>query len=134
MITRKALTLADVQAIAAAAETEAKRNDWKVSIAIVDDGGHLLHFQRLDGAPLTSIEIAQGKAKASAFGRRPSKAFEDIVAGGRNAFLSVPGIVLLEGAEPIIVDGICIGAVGVSGVRSDQDAQIARAGIAALAG
>lgn len=134
MITRKALTLADVQAIAAAAETEAKRNDWKVSIAIVDDGGHLLHFQRLDGAPLTSIEIAQGKAKASAFGQRPSKAFEDIVAGGRNAFLSVPGIVLLEGAEPIIVDGICIGAVGVSGVRSDQDAQIARAGIAALAG
>lgn len=134
MITRKALTLADVQAIAAAAETEAKRNDWKVSIAIVDDGGHLLHFQRLDGAPLTSIEIAQGKAKASAFGRRPSKAFEDIVAGGRNAFLSVPGIVLLEGAEPIMIDGICIGAVGVSGVRSDQDAQIARAGIAALAG
>lgn len=132
MITRKALTLADVQKVAAAAEAEARRNDWKVSIAVADDGGHLLHFQRLDGAPLTSIEIAQGKAKASAFGRRPSKAFEDIVAGGRNAFLSVPGIVLLEGAEPIMVDGICIGAVGVSGVKSEQDAQIARAGIAAL--
>lgn len=132
MITRKALQIADVQRIAAAAEAEARSNGWAVSIAVVDDGGHLLHFQRLDGAPLTSIAIAQGKARASAFGRRPSKAFEDIVAGGRTAFLSVPDIVLLEGAEPIVVDGVCIGAVGVSGVRSDQDAQIARAGIAAL--
>ena len=133
MITRKALTLADIQAIAAAAEAEAKKNKWAVSIAIVDDGGHLLHFQRLDGAaPLTAV-ISQGKARASAFGRRPSKSFEDMIAGGRNAFLSVPtDAVFLEGAEPIIVDDIYIGAVGVSGVLSSQDAQIARAGIAAL--
>jgi len=132
MLTRKMLTLSDAQAIAAAAEAEAVKNGWKVSIAITDDGGHLLHFQRLDGAGLTTIGIALGKARASAYGRRPSKAFEDIVANGRNAFLSVPDIVLLEGGEPIMVDGICVGAVGVSGVTSAQDAQVARAGIAAL--
>ncbi len=132
MLSRPMLSLQDVQAIAAAAEAEALRNDWKVSIAICDDAGHLLHFQRLDGAPLTTIAISQGKAKTSAFGRRPSKAFEDIVANGRQAFLSAPDLVLLEGGEPILVDGVCIGAVGVSGVASAQDAQIARAGIAAL--
>lgn len=132
MQTRKMLTLADVQAVAAAAQAEAVQHGWKVSIAITDDGGHLIHFQRLDGAPLTSVAIAQGKAKAAAYGRRPSKAFEDIIANGRAAFLSVPDLVFLEGGEPIIVDGVCIGAVGVSGVTSAQDAQIARAGIAAL--
>ena len=133
MITRKALTLADVQAIAAGAEAEAKKNDWKVSIAIADDGGHLLHFQRLDGAPIQSTYISQGKAKAAAFSRKPTNALEEIVGGGRNAFLSVPDLVLLEGGEPIIVDGICVGAVGVSGVKSSDDAIIARAGIAKLA-
>jgi uncharacterized protein GlcG (DUF336 family) len=132
MITRKALTLADVQAIAAGAEAEARKNDWKVSIAITDDGGHLLHFQRLDGAPTQSTYISQGKAKAAAFSRKPTKALEDIVGNGRNAFLSVPDLVLLEGGEPIIVDGICIGGVGVSGVKSSDDAIIARAGIARL--
>jgi len=126
------LSLADVQAVAAAAEAEAVKNNWKVSIAIVDDGGHLLHFQRLDGAGLTTVAISQGKAKASAYARRPTKALEDIIANGRTAFLSVPDLVLLEGAEPIIADGICIGAVGVSGVASSQDAEVARAGIAAL--
>lgn len=137
MITRKALTLADVQKIAAAAEAEARKNNWKVCIAVADDGGHLLHFQRLDGAPLHSIAVATGKAKAAAYGRRPSKAYEDVVAGGRTAFLTIAaangdGFVMLEGGEPIMVDGICIGSVGVSGVKSDQDAQIARTGIAAL--
>lgn len=132
MITRKALTLDDVQKIAAAAEAEAKKNDWKVSIAITDDGGHLLHFQRLDGAPVQSTWISQGKAKAAAFSRKPTKNLEDIVGNGRNAFLSVPDLVLLEGGEPILVDGICIGGVGVSGVTSAQDAQIAQAGIAVL--
>src|SRR3546814_6020461 len=85
MFTRKALTLADVQKIAAAAEAEARKNDWKVCIAVADDGGHLLHFQRLDGAPLHSIAVATGKAKAAAYGRRPSKAYEDVVAGGRRS-------------------------------------------------
>ncbi len=134
MYDRKALTVADAQKIAAAAEAEANRNGWKVSIAICDDGGHLLHFQRLDGAGLQTTYISQGKAKAAAFSRRPTKALEDIVAGGRNAFLSVPDMVLLEGGEPIMVDGVCVGAVGVSGVKSSDDALIAQAGIKALLG
>ena len=134
MYDRKALTVADAQKISAAAEDEANRNGWKVSIAICDDGGHLLHFQRLDGAGLQTTYISQGKAKAAAFSRRPTKALEDIVAGGRNAFLSVPDMVLLEGGEPIMVDGVCVGAVGVSGVKSSDDALIAQAGIKALLG
>ena len=134
MYDRKALTVADAQKISAAAEAEANRNGWKVSIAICDDGGHLLHFQRLDGAGLQTTYISQGKAKAAAFSRRPTKALEDIVAGGRNAFLSVPDMVLLEGGEPIMVDGVCVGAVGVSGVKSSDDALIAQAGIKALLG
>lgn len=137
MQTRPMLTLADVQAIAAAAEAEAKKNDWKVSIAICDDGGHLMHFQRLDGAPLTSIAISEGKARAAAHGRRPTKAFEDVIANGRNAFMTAAmamdqGVALLEGGEPIMANGVCVGSVGVSGVTSAQDAQVARAGIAAL--
>ncbi len=135
MITRKALTLSDIQAIAAGAEAEAKKNDWKVSIAIVDDGGHLLHFQRLDGAPTQSTYISQGKAKAAAFSRKPTKGLEEVIGNGRTAFLTaaaVSDMVLLEGGEPIIVDGICIGAVGVSGVKSSDDSIIALAGIAKL--
>ena len=132
MKTRKMLTLDDVQAVAAAALKEAQANNWQVSIAIVDDGGHMLHFQRMDGAGLTTVGIAPGKARTAAMARRPTKAMEEIIKNGRHAFLSVDGLVMLEGGEPIIADGICIGAVGVSGVKSDDDARIARAGIAAL--
>lgn len=132
MKTRKMLTLDDVQAIGTAALKEAQANNWQVSIAITDDGGHLLHFQRMDGAGLTTVQIAPGKARTAAMARRPSKGMEEIIKNGRHAFLSVDGLVLLEGGEPIIVDGICIGAVGVSGVKSEDDARIARAGIAAL--
>lgn len=127
------LTLADAKIIAVACENEAITQGWAVSIAIMDDGGHLLWLQRLDGAPLTSMNIASGKARTSALGRRASKFYEDVVAGGRNAFLSLSAdLTLLEGGEAIIVDGECVGAVGVSGVKSGEDAQIARAGIAAL--
>jgi glc operon protein GlcG len=130
MKTKKCLTLADVKIIAAACESEAQRHNWAVTIAIVDDGGHLMWLQRLDDAPLTSMQIAIGKAHTSAMGRRASKAYEEVVAGGRNAFLSVPGgLTLLEGGETIIVDGETVGAVGVSGVKSPEDAQIARFGI-----
>jgi len=132
MQTRPVLTLADVKKIAAAAEAEAVANSWAVTIAIVDDGGHLLWLQRLDGAAPLSSKIGPEKARASALGRRPSKGFEDMINGGRVSFLSAPVEGLLEGGEPIMVDGWCIGAVGVSGVQSQQDAQIARAGIAAL--
>jgi uncharacterized protein GlcG (DUF336 family) len=128
------LTLDDVKRIAAAAEAEARNNSWAVSIAIVDDGGHLLWLQRLDGAAPVSAQIAPAKAHTAALGRRESKIYEDMINQGRVSFLSAPGLQgLLEGGVPILVDGACLGAVGVSGVKSSEDAQIARAGIAALA-
>jgi uncharacterized protein GlcG (DUF336 family) len=127
------LTLDDVKRIAAAAEAEAIANNWAVSIAIVDDGGHLLWLQRLDGAPAISAQIAPAKANTAALGRRESKVYEDVINQGRVSFLSAPGLQgLLEGGVPVMADGHCIGAVGVSGVKSSEDAQIARAGIAAL--
>ncbi len=133
MKTKFALESVDVKAIAAAAEAEALKNNWAVSICIVDDGGHLLSFQRLDGAAPVSAHIAPGKAVTAAMGRRESKAYEDMINGGRVSFLSAPGLdALLEGGVPIIKDGQCLGAVGVSGVKSTEDAQIAKAGIAAI--
>ena len=132
MQTRPYLTQEDVKKIAAAAEAEAVANRWAVTIAICDDGGHLLWLQRLDGCAPASSAIAPEKARTSALGRRPSKAYEDVINNGRYAFLSAPLVGLLEGGEQIVVDGHTVGAVGVSGVQSAQDAQIARAGIAAL--
>jgi uncharacterized protein GlcG (DUF336 family) len=127
------LQLADIKTIAAAAEAEALSNNWPVTIAIVDDGGHLLWLQRLDGAAAVSAHIAPAKAHTAALGRRESKVYEDVINGGRTSFLSAPDIKgLLEGGVPIIKDGQCLGAVGVSGVKSTEDAQIAKAGIAAL--
>ncbi|QLP98999.1 heme-binding protein [Tibeticola sp.] len=127
------LESADVKTIAAAAEAEALANHWAVTIAIVDAGGHLLHLQRLDGAPPISAHIAPAKAHTAALGRRESKVYEDVINGGRTSFLSAPAVQgLLEGGVPIMKDGQCLGAVGVSGVKSSEDAQIARAGIAAL--
>lgn len=133
MKTKASLELADVKAVAAAAEKEALANQWAVSIAIVDDGGHLLWLQRLDGAAPISSQIAPGKARTAALGRRESRVYEEMINGGRVSFLSAPGLEgLLEGGVPILKDGQCLGAVGVSGVKSTEDAQIARAGIAAL--
>jgi uncharacterized protein GlcG (DUF336 family) len=133
MKTKMFLELADVKAIAAAAEAEALRNHWAVTIAIVDDGGHLLWLQRLDGAAALSAHIAPAKAHTAAMSRRESKAYEDVVNGGRTSFLSAPCIEgLLEGGVPILHNGLCLGAVGVSGVKSNEDAQIAKAGTAAL--
>jgi uncharacterized protein GlcG (DUF336 family) len=133
MKTKFVLESAEVKAIAAAAEAEALKNNWAVSICIVDDGGHLLSFQRLDGAAPVSAHIAPGKAVTAAMGRRESKAYEDMINGGRVSFLSAPGLeAMLEGGVPIIKDGQCLGAVGVSGVKSNEDAQIAKAGIAAI--
>ena len=134
MKTKFTLELSDVKTIAAAAEAEALTNNWAVSIAIVDDGGHLLWLQRLDGAPAISAHIAPAKAHTAALGRRDSKVYEDVINGGRASFLSAPEIKgMLEGGVPVMKDGQCLGAVGVSGVKSGEDAQIARAGIAALA-
>ncbi len=133
MKSKAVLEFADVKAIAAAAEAEAVKNNWAVTIAIVDDGGHLLHLQRLDGAAPVSAHIAPSKANTAALGRRESKVYEDMINGGRVSFLSAPALHgLLEGGVPILRDGNCLGAVGVSGVKSNEDAQIARAGIAAI--
>ncbi|WP_313705684.1 heme-binding protein [Massilia sp.] len=133
MQTKPMLTLADVKTIAAAAEAEAIKNNWPVTIAIVDDGGHLLWLQRLDGVAPISAHIAPQKAKTAALGRRESKIYEDIINNGRVSFLSAPELEgMLEGGVPVVVDGHVIGAVGVSGVKSTEDAQIAKAGIAAL--
>jgi len=133
MKTKSVLEFSDVKAIAAAAEAEALKNNWAVSFAIVDDGGHLLWFQRLDGAAPISAHIAPGKARTSALGRRETKIYEDMINGGRVSFLSAPGLEgMLEGGVPILKDGQCLGAVGVSGVKSTEDAQIAKAGVAAF--
>ena len=133
MQTKSVLTLSDVRAIAQAAEAEAQANGWAVTIAIVDDGGHLLWLQRLDGAAPISAHIAPAKANTAALGRRESKVYEDMINGGRVSFLSAPDLKgLLEGGVPIVKDGQVLGAVGVSGVKSTEDAQIARAGIAAI--
>ena len=133
MKTKFELELADVKRIAAAAEAEALKNQWAVTIAIVDDGGHLLWLQRLDGAPAISSHSAPAKAHTAALGRRESKVYEDVINGGRTSFLSAPAVAgMLEGGVPILKDGQCLGAVGVSGVKSSEDAQIARAGIAAI--
>jgi uncharacterized protein GlcG (DUF336 family) len=126
------LTLADAKRIAAASEAEALKNQWAVCIAVVDDGGHLLWLQRLDGAAPISSQIAPAKARTAALGRRESRVYEEMINQGRHSFLSAPLEGMLEGGVPVVVEGQCVGAVGVSGVKSSEDAQIARAGIAAL--
>ena len=133
MKTISMLTLNDAKRIAAAAEAEALANGWAVSIAICDAGGHALWLQRMDGAPLMSAAVAPEKARTCVLTGKPSKVFEDMVNKGRFAALAMP-VVPLEGGEPIIVDGMVIGAVGVSGVTAGEDAQVARAGVAALGG
>lgn len=134
MLIKKILGLEEIKRMAVAAEAEARAHAWAVTIAIVDDGGHLLWLQRLDGAAPISASIAPAKARTAALGRKESKDFEDMINNGRVAFLSAPVLEgVLEGGVPIMVDGQCVGAVGVSGVKSFEDVQVAKAGIAALA-
>lgn len=133
MFTKPALNHHDVTTILNAAREEALRNHWAVSIAVVDDGGHLLGMFRLDGAAPMSSHIAPAKAHTAALGRKETLVYEEMINKGRNSFLSVPTIQgMLEGGVPIVVEGQVVGAVGVSGVKSAEDAQIAKAGIAAL--
>ena len=134
MKNKPVLELADVQKILGAATATAVQNGWAVTIAIVDDGGHLLALQRLDGAAPISAYIATEKARTAAMGRRESGSYEKMINEGRTSFLSVPQLhALLEGGAPIVVDGQVLGAVGVSGVKSTEDLQVARAGIDSLA-
>ncbi|WP_223527164.1 heme-binding protein [Pseudomonas sp. BF-B-26] len=132
MKSKAVLSQTEVSQILAAARTEAQNNQWAVTIVIVDDGGHPLALERLDGCAPIGAYIATEKARTSALGRRESKGYEEMVNGGRHAFLSAPLLTSLEGGVPIIVDGQVIGAVGVSGVKAEQDAQVAKAGAQCL--
>jgi uncharacterized protein GlcG (DUF336 family) len=132
MKNRPMLTLDDCRKIAAGAQAEAKRNNWIVAVAILDDGGHLLYFERADGATPANAEIAMQKGRTAAISRRSSGGWEERVKAGRVSMLKMPGILPVQGGLPIVVDGVCVGAVGVSGVQSHEDEQIAQAGIDAL--
>lgn len=132
MAGKPVLTLEDAKRIAAAAEAEAQRNDWRVVIAIVDDGGHLLYLQRSHDTQFGSVETAIQKAHAAIAFRRPTKVSEDAVLGGRLIHLALPGVIPAEGGVPLEIDGVIVGGLGISGVRSFQDGQIAAAGVAAL--
>ena len=130
---KKVLTLEGAKKIAAAAEAEARKNNWNVVIAVVDDGGHLVYLQRVDGTQTGSIEVAIQKARTAQAFKRPTKVFEDAIAGGRNALIALHGALPLEGGLPIMVGGQLVGAIGVSGVKSTEDGQIAKAGADSLA-
>jgi uncharacterized protein GlcG (DUF336 family) len=127
-----ALSIDDAKKMAAAARAEAEKQGWKVVIAIVDDGGHLMYLERLDGTQKASSVIALEKAKTAIMFKRPSLALEEVVAKGRVAVLSMPGATTVEGGIPLIVEDQYVGAIGVSGVQSSQDAQVAKAGAAVL--
>jgi len=131
MRTKPSLTLADVKKMLAACEAKAAENKWAVAISIVDEGGFLLGFQRMDGAPVISSEVSFGKARTSAMTKRPSKFFEDRVKE-RPAFANFPAGILIQGAVPVMHQNECVGAIGVSGVQSHEDEQVAQAGANAL--
>lgn len=132
MAAKPILNLDDAKRVAAAAEAEALKNEWKVVIAVVDDGGHLLYLQRGHDTQFGSIETAIAKAHAAVAFQRPTKASEDAVLSGRLIHLALPGVIPAEGGVPLLRDGVIIGGLGISGVRSFQDGQIAQAGVNAL--
>ena len=133
MASKPILTLEDAKRVAAAAEAEARRNDWRVVIAVVDDGGHLLYLQRGHDTQYGSVDTAICKAHAAVAFQRPTKASEDAVQSGRLIHLALPGVIPAEGGVPLKIDDTVVGGLGISGVRSFQDGQIAAAGVAALA-
>jgi len=132
--TTKYITLEDAKKAMAAAEAEARKNNWNVAIAVLDAGANLILFEKMDDTQLGSVNIAIGKARTAVNFKRPTKAIEDIVAGGRQAFLALEGITPLQGGLPVVADGKVIGAVGVSGVMSSQDEQVAQAAVNVLGG
>ena len=132
LATKKALTLEAAKQMAAAAEAEARKNNWTMVIVIVDDGGNLMYLQKMDGTQIGSIQVAQDKAMTAIRFKRTTKALEDTVAGGRNAVLKLTGAIPIEGGIPIVVNNEYLGAIGVSGGTSPQDAQVATAGLAVV--
>lgn len=134
MLTKRILSSEETKRILAAAEQHAQQNNWNVAIAVVDDGGHLLAFSRGNQTAAMTVNVAIAKANAAVIGRRETKQFEDMINQGRTAFLSAPGIQgMLEGGVPVLIDGQIVGGVGVSGVASQHDAEIAKAGCAVVA-
>lgn len=133
MKTKCILGLNEVNTILDAAQREAEQNQWNITVSIVDDSGELLGLRRLDGASPMTAKISAQKARTAAFSHKETQFFEEMINNGRTAFLSAPLEGLLEGGVPVVIDGQVIGAVGVSGVKADQDAQVAKAGIAAIA-
>jgi uncharacterized protein GlcG (DUF336 family) len=133
LATKKILTLQGAKQIAAAAQEEARKNNWRVVIAIVDDGGHLIYLERMDGTQVASVVVAQQKAQSAIRFKRPTKALEDAVTGGRIVVMKLAGAIPVEGGVPIVVDGEFLGAIGVSGGTSAQDGQVAAAGLKVLA-
>ncbi len=131
MTSKEILTLEDVKRVVTAAEAEAQRHDWNVVIAVVDDGGHLMYLQR-ENVQLGSIDVAISKARTALMFRRPSRFWEDTVAAGRQGFLSVKDMLPIEGGIPLQCKGEIVGAIGISGVKSSEDGQIAQAGADAL--
>ena len=129
------ITLEQAKKVMAAAEIKATQNNWNVAISIVDSGAHAVMLQRLDGTQLASIRIAEGKARTAVEFRRPTKALEDVIAGGGAGlrYFTVPEVNLMEGGVPIVIDGKVVGGIGVSGVHSAEDAQVAQAGADAIA-
>ena len=132
MANKPVLSLKDAKRVADAADAEALSNEWKVVIAVVDDGGHLLYLQRSHDTQFGSIETAIAKAHAAVAFQRPTKASEDAVLSGRLIHLALPGVIPAEGGVPLMRDGMIVGGLGISGVRSFQDGQIAQAGVNAL--
>ncbi len=132
LMDKKALTLDTVKKLAAAAESEAAKNSWRMVIAVVDEGGHLLYLQRADETQAGSVDVAIKKAQSAVMFKRPTKVFEDAVAGGRTAILGLSGAMPIEGGVPIMLDGKLLGAIGASGGTAPQDGQVAKAGVDAL--
>ena len=126
------LTLEDAQRISLAARRAAAENKWNVVVAIVDDGGHLISLERMDGTQKGSVQVAQQKARTAILFKRPMKAFEDMVLQGRPVMMTMPDVICLEGGVPLIRDGVHVGAIGISGVKSSEDGTVAAAGAAAL--
>ncbi len=134
LATKKILTLEAAKLMAAAAQAEAKKNSWNMVICVVDDGGHLIYLERMDGTQLASVQVAQDKARTAVLFKRPSKALEEAVKGGRTVVMKLAGAIPVEGGIPVMVGTELVGAIGVSGASSSQDGQVAAAGLAALDG
>ncbi len=132
LLSKSTISLELAKKIAARAESEAAKNKWTMVIAVLDDGGNLIYLERMDGTQLGSIVVAQEKAKTALQFKRPTKAFEDVVTGGRTVILSLPGVVAIEGGLPLVVDGVIVGAIGVSGMKSTEDGVVAQAGATVL--